>query len=166
MKHVIWSNFNIDVADWEDFLEEEYPDITDEYEQYRLCCDMNNEYLYYERLNLDIRLDNEIVVIGDIGRWNGRVMGYKIIESGNIKDCLYDNTCDYVEWYVDEYKDLCFRGAHHDGNNYYTYRVFKEISYEQKENFLDKLYNGTATKKDINRYTKRIGDYICGVYGW
>ncbi|MBC5727823.1 hypothetical protein H8R91_04660 [Ruminococcus sp. NSJ-71] len=35
----------------------------------------------------------------------GGVMGYKMIDSGNIKDCLYSDT-DYTEWYVDKYGDL------------------------------------------------------------
>ena len=32
-------------------------------------------------------------------------MGYKMIDSGNIKDCLYSDT-DYTEWYADKYGDL------------------------------------------------------------
>ena len=44
-------------------------------------------------------------VIGDLGRWHGRVSGYKMIDSGNIKDCLYSDT-DYTEWYVDKYGDV------------------------------------------------------------
>ena len=35
----------------------------------------------------------------------GGVMGYKMIDSGNIKDCLYSDT-DYTEWYADKYGDL------------------------------------------------------------
>ena len=45
MKHIIWSNMNLDLDDWKDFLEEEYPEITDEHEQYHLIEDMNMEYL-------------------------------------------------------------------------------------------------------------------------
>ena len=44
---------------------------------------------YYERVNLDIHLNENILIIADIGRWNGRFSGYKEISSGNIKDCLY-----------------------------------------------------------------------------
>lgn len=35
----------------------------------------------------------------------GGVMGYKMIDAGNIKDCLYSDT-DYTEWYVDKYGGL------------------------------------------------------------
>lgn len=166
-KHIIWSNQNINVEDWQDFLDECYPDVTDEFDKYNLCAEMNDEYLYDERANLDIDLDDEIIVIGDLGLWHGRVQGYKIIKSGNIKDCLYTSDCDYVTWYVDGKMNLRFSGAHHDGNNYYLYRTWREnLSDTQKENFLEKIYMGKATKNDISRYTKRIGDKVCAVYGW
>ena len=83
------------------------------------------DYLSDERVNLDVQLSQPIIVIGDIGRWNGRVMGYKDIPSGNIRDCLYADT-DYTEWYVDKYGDLRADATHHDGTNHYLYRVFKD----------------------------------------
>lgn len=76
----------------------------------------NAENLYDERVNLNIQLSQPIIVIGDLGRWNGRVSGYKMIDSGNIKDCLYSDT-DYTEWYVDKYGDLRADAVHHDGTN-------------------------------------------------
>ena len=35
-KHIIWSNQNINVEDWQDFLDECYPDVTDEFDKYNL----------------------------------------------------------------------------------------------------------------------------------
>ena len=107
-----------------------------------------------------------IIVIGDIGRWNGRVMGYKDIPSGNIRDCLYADT-DYTEWYVDKYGDLRADATHHDGTNHYLYRVFKDgVSETQMENLRDKIYHGKATRTDITRLTRRLGDEIAAVYGF
>ena len=101
-----------------------------------------------------------------LGRWNGRVSGYKMIDSGNIKDCLYSDT-DYTEWYVDKYGDLRADAVHHDGTNHYLYRVFKDgVTDTQIENLQDKIYNGKATRADITRVTKRLGDDIAGVYGF
>ena len=54
--------------------------------------EINGEYLNDERENLDIQLSQPILVIGDLGMWNGRRMGYKEIASGNIRDCLYSDT--------------------------------------------------------------------------
>ena len=108
MEHIIWSNTDINVADYADFLQEEYPEVTDPDKQYELCCEMNYAYLDDEKANLDIELPNPIICIADLGRWNGRCMGYKMIESGNIADCLWDGECDYCTWYVDRYNDLRF----------------------------------------------------------
>ena len=89
-----------------------------------------------------------------------------MIDSGNIKDCLYSDT-DYTEWYVDKYGDLRADAVHHDGANHYLYRVFKDgVTDTQIENLQDKIYNGKATRADITRVTKRLGDDIAGVYGF
>ena len=142
-----------------------YPGYSDD-ELYDIMVKSNAENLYDERVNLNIQLSQPIIVIGDLGRWNGRVSGYKMIDSGNIKDCLYSDT-DYNEWYVDKYGDLRADAVHHDGTNHYLYRVFKDgVTDTQIENLQDKIYNGKATRADITRVTKRLGDDIAGVYGF
>lgn len=111
-RHIIWSNQNLDVDDWredyKEFLEanELDDDPNDEQALYEWMEETNYEYLSDERVNLNVQLSQPIIVIGDIGRWNGRVMGYKDIPSGNIKDCLYADT-DYTEWYVDMEQGGC-----------------------------------------------------------
>ena len=143
MNNIIWSNWDTEADD---------PD--------RLT-----EYLEDERANLDIKLDGMIVVIADLGLWNCRRFGYKIISSGNIKDCLYDD-CDYITWYCDDYN---FRAVatHHDGINRYLYRVFRDnVSGIQIGNFLHKLVRGEVNDRMIRRYTKSIRPEIAKVYGW
>ena len=47
------------------------------------------------------------------------------------------------------------------------YRAFKDsVTDSQIERLQDKLYAGTATRQDITRVTKRLGDDIGKVYGW
>lgn len=54
-----------------------------------------------------------------------------------------------------------------DGTNHYLYRVFKDgVSDTQVENLQNKLSFGTATKADITRVTRRLGDDIAKVYGF
>lgn len=166
MEHMIWSNFDVNVADYADFLQEEYPEVTDPVEQYELCCALNDDYLDDEKVNLDMELPHEIICIADLGRWNGRCMGYKMLESSNIADCLYDPECGYCKWYVDRYNDLCFSGAHHDGTNHYLYRELRDLSDKQMENFLNKLHTGRLTRRDIRRYTTSVGIHVNKVYGW
>ena len=166
MEHIIWSNTEVNVDDYADFLQEEYPEVTDPDKQYELCCEMNDNYLDDERMNLNVVLPHAIICIADMGLWNGRHMGYHMIESGNIADCLYTRDCDYCTWYVDRYGDLRFSGAHHDGTNNYLYRELRDLSDKQMENFLEKLHTGRLTRRDITRYTTSVGIHVNRVYGW
>ncbi|MPN38148.1 hypothetical protein SDC9_185672 [bioreactor metagenome] len=164
-RHTIWSNVDLDFDDWRDDLEAEHPDQS-ESELTKLMYETNNDYLDDERTNLDIQLSQPIIVIADLGRWNGRFSGYKMIESGNIRDCLYSDT-DMTEWFVDNEGELRADAIHHDGRNHYLYRAFKDgITDEQIENLQDKIYSGTATKADIDHVTRRLGDDIAKIYGF
>ena len=164
-RHIIWSDMNLDLDDWREDLQADYPELS-ESELYYTMCEINSDYLDDERANLNIQLTQPIIVIGDIGRWNGRVMGYKMVDSGNIKDCLYSDT-DFTEWYVDQYGDFRADAAHHDGTNHYLYRVFKDnVSPEQIEWLQGRIYYGRATRADITRVTRRLGDEISAVYGF
>ena len=165
-RHIIWSN-DIDYDDWREDLEEQYPDLT-ETERMELMYELNGDYLDDERSNLDIQLSRPILVVGDLGLWHGRRMGYKEILSGNIRDCLYsERDMDYSTWYVDKNGDLRCDAVHHDGTNHYLYRVYKDnVSQAQKDRLKEKIYNGTATRADIVRVTRRLGDEIGKVYGW
>lgn len=171
-RHIIWSDMSLDPDDWrddyKDFLEinELNGDPNDENELYKWMVETNGDYLDDERMNLDVQLSQPIIAIADLGLWYGRKSGYRVIDSGNIKDCLYSDT-DFTEWYVDKYGDLRADAAHHDGTNHYLYRVFKDSATEsQIENLKYKLYEGKATRADITRITRRLGDEIADVYGF
>ena len=89
-KHLIWSNYALDYEDWKDDLEAEYPDLSED-DRMALMYEINSDYLDDERVNLNIQLSQPILVIADLGLWTGRRIGYKEIESGNIRDCLYSD---------------------------------------------------------------------------
>jgi hypothetical protein len=127
---------------------------------------INADYLDDERANLNIPTENEIVVIADLGLWNGRRMAYKLLK-GNVSNCLYfSRDGEGGRWYCHAY-NLLGEEYHHDGTNYYTYRERRsDISYDAWKNFLNKLYDGTATKRDISRYTKSLLPYVKEAYGW
>ena len=164
-RHVVWSNENLNLEDWRADLEEEYPGYSDD-ELYEIMCETNADYLGDERVNLNIQLSQPILVVADLGLWDGRRMGYKEIESGNIRDCLYSNY-DYTTWYVDKNGDFRCDDIHHDGTNHYLYRVYKDTATDsQIENLKAKIYDGKATRADITRVTRRLGDEIAAVYGF
>ena len=165
-KHIIWSNRDLKLEDWEDCLKDWEQEITDEDEQWMLVHQWNNEYLEDERANLNIDLHAGILAIADLGLWNGRRSGYKEMGT-NIRNCLSGTCGDYVTWYVDELGDLRCEDCHHDGTNYYTYRAWKEgVSPLQMENLEWKIYCGKATRKDITRLTRKLGPDVAKVYGW
>ena len=166
-RHVVWSDVNLDIEDWRDDLKEDFPGLSED-EMIQKMYEINDTYLDDERMNLDIQLSEPILAVADLGLWDGRRIGYKLIESGNIKDCLVAGK-DIVmaEWYVDKDGDLRSDQIHHDGTNHVLYRVYKESATpEQRENLEDTIYHGRATSEDITRLTKRLGDEIAQVYGW
>ena len=162
-KHTIWTAYP-NFADWKTDLQSEHPDANED-DLYGIMYDTNAEYLADERVNLNITLPEEIVCIADLGLWNGRRSGYKLLHSRNIGDCLYSQ--NDPTWFIDENGDLRCDDVHHDGINHLLYRMWKPgISEWQKENFLSKIYQNDYTDADIKRYTRRIGDWIARVYGW
>ena len=164
-KNIIWSDIDLNFDDWKEDLKAEYPEMNDD-QLYNLMYEINGGYLEDERINLDIQLSKPIIVIADLGLWNGRKSGYKMIDSGNIKDCLYSD-CDSNEWYVDQKGDLRCTAIHHDGTNHYLYRVIKDKATENQVNkLLNLIYLDKATRSDIVRVTNRLGDDIGKVYGW
>ena len=166
-RHVIWSNYALDYDDWREDLEDQYPELTEE-QRIELMYEINSIYLDDERENLNIQLGQPIIVIGDLGLWYGRRMGYKEIDSGNIRDCLYSGRDDdYATWYVDKLGDLRCDAIHHDGTNHYLYRVWKDgVTDAQMDLLKEKLCRGIATRADITRVTRRLGDAIAQVYGF
>ena len=164
-RHIIWGDIHLNYDDWKADLEEHYPELTDD-ERYELMYEFNHDYLEDERTNLNIQLSQPILCIADLGRWNGRFSGYSEISSGNIRDCLYSDT-DCAEWYVDHRGDLKADAIHHDGTNHYLYRVYKDGTTEsQRDALKQKIYDNRATRADITRITRRLGDEIAKVYGF
>jgi len=125
-------------------------------------CDCDYIALDDERANLNVKTEGRILAIADLGRWNGRVTGYKIY-SNNIRDIL-NTECDYVEWYGDGH-NIRATMHHHDGTNYVEYRILREDRNSQA--FVDKIYNQQPiTRQMINYYTKSLYPYVAKVYGW
>lgn len=182
-KHIIWSS-EINLDDWKDYIEDE---LMREYEEeglieagtsvddfikshenevYEKVTALNNDYLGDERINLNVQTKGKLMVIADLGLWDGHHSGFKYIKTDNIADCL-SSSCDSAEWYVDENGDLRCTASHHDGTNHYRYREVKpDLGDDEVDRFEEKLYYGKATESDIEACTIPIGTYIAKVYGW
>lgn len=169
-KNLIYST---EIADWDsdefrndyqeryDLTDEEMEEVTDE-ELINCAYEDNRIWQDDERHNLNITLSNNIIVIADLGLWNGRRSGYKML-GNNINNVLNCSCGDFYEVYCDRY-NVCATDSHHDGTNYYTFREVKEgVNIETLQN---KIYNGTFTKNDISRYTRSIRPQVANVFGW
>lgn len=168
--HLIWSNYHIDYDEWKkDFLEncaEEGDEPCSEREIQEVFSMTLEDELDEAREDLSIYASSPILVIGDLGLWNGRRTGYKEIENGFISNCLFSNT-DYTSWYVDRDGEFCCDAIHHDGTNFYRYRAYRKgVSDEDIEDLKEMLYHGKATEADIDRVTQKLGKTIGKVYGW
>ena len=118
-----------------------------------------------EQHNLDVEMDGAMIVIADLGLWDGRHKGYRMMGGRTVNMAFSAFQGDSYRLVYDSDTDNV-RGVdrHHDGTNYYTFREVrrgKDISELQ-----DLIYSEKVTQEDIDRYTKPLGKYVRGVYGW
>ena len=172
-KHnVIWKSYGMldldEIEDYEKYAREnleanEVEDITEDKIQQEVY--ENIDMLFEdELLNLSKKLPNNIIAIADMGLWNGRVQGYKIL--GNNLNEVVSSTigCDEKEVYCDAY-NVRATGYHHDGRNHVLFRELRED--RNIDNFLEKIYNNeTISSSTLNYYTKSLRPYVQQVYGF
>ena len=113
--------------------------------------------------NLYRVLDGRILAIANMGLWNGRRTGYKIL-GNNLNEVISCGIgCDDKEIYCDGFNVLA-KGYHHDGTNYVEFREIRED--RNIDTLLDKIYNNEeVTRKEINYYTRSLRPYVKQVYG-
>lgn len=164
-KHEVWSDMDLDLDDWRDDLQAEYPEL-DENGLYAKMLELNSDYLDDERSNLKQSIGGSLLIIADLGLWNGRHSGYRVIQDATLADAL-DYRYDSAEWYVTRDGEFCGNQAHHDGTNCYIYRRFRDDADDDaRDELLAKIYDGTAMQKDIDRMTEKLGNRVARVYGW
>lgn len=165
-KHYIWQNTDFNIDDWRDGyiefceLNELTPGGDDDI--YNWMIETNNEYLHDEKLNLNKRLDDYIIIIADLGLWNGRKQGYKISRAN--LNAIFNINDDLMEFYGDG-REIRATGYHHDGTNYYLFRQLR--AGRDPEKLLDDIYNGREiSPQKLNYYTRSIYTDVANVYGW
>ena len=154
---VIWTNG--DYEEWEYYIikhgDDEYETTFSDYNLAR------NDDMCDERVNLNVEVNGCIVAFADLGLWDGRHYGGKVIGT-NVKDILYSD-CDTLDWYCDRYDVRC-TASHHDGTNYILYRVVKDK--EAANELVDAIARGEVDEKTFRKKTKSLRSYVARVYGW
>lgn len=149
------------ILDYRNDFDDDNDDITDDeiYEERYFIAEQD---FNAEMCNLDKTLSNNILCIANLGLWYGRKTGYKML-GNNLNEILTVAQGDYYKVFYDGY-NVKAKDCHHDGTNYYTFRLIKDNV--NIDNLLDKLYNGTATRNDINNYTNSLRNEVKSIYGW
>lgn len=167
--------WNSDVDVWNDemleearetFIEDGYsPDeITDEMLRDRIY-EWNEMSLDDERCNLNIETGGYIVAFADLGFWNGRRKGMKLIGS-NVRD-IFDSGygCENHDFYVDPY-NVRYNGSHHDGSHHLVFRMVESrYAAERLEEWFCSL-DYEPTEEEFRKKTKSIRKFVAKVYGW
>lgn len=169
IKHLIWTNDVPNSKDMEGYRaraaelrEKPVSEVTDD-EMWQEFNRDTDDLWHCEKENLDRPLDGRVLVIASLGLWSGRKTGYRLTESTNLNAVLEGFCGDFVTVGSDGH-NIIASDAHHDGTNYYTFREVRED--RNIDVLLDKLYSGTATNSDINRYTRSLERKARSVYGW
>lgn len=167
-KKIIWSNIDLNVDDWKDAYKEYLKadeldgDPEDENALYEWVVDTNNLYLEDEYDNLNIPTEGRILMIADLGLWNGRSQGYKVL--GRNANNIFSMHYDYTEWYFDGHNVRAI-DHHHDGTNTYLYRIIRED--KNIDNLLDDICSGKKiSRQKLNYYTKSMRSCVQEAYGW
>ena len=163
---LIWTS-QPNFEDYRDDMRADFPECSD-LELQEILTASNWDKLQFDREELAHRYNDSILVIADLGLWDGRHPGYKEIDSCNLMDCFETSrdTLD-IEWFVDKNGDLRCNDYHHDGTNHYLYRVWKDnISEAQKDNLVSNFTGANSAVRILpiaqNAWEMKSGRFTAG----
>lgn len=164
-KHLIWSDQLDEHFDaWKEDYKIENPNASDD-EIIQAWYDYAAASFEDERANLAIPLEGPVLVIKKINRWDGPTFTSSLIHRDVVGDLLqrfFDGNSFYVEG-----KDLIGEAYHHDGTNYYCFRLLSaDASNEDINDLMNRIHLDEPYEKDLQRLTKPLGDRIASIYGW
>lgn len=169
-RHIIWQDAIYEnEEDWKEAFEEFKKD-GEPYENSNIhdFIDAECNYSYgCEQVNINIEVPNGILVIADLGAWNGRKSGHLNHDLSNVNECLHTYCGGYLKVYLED--DLIAEEAHHDGTNVYTFRKWRDdVTEEQKDDLRIALWAQEKEKAAdlIAKYTLSLYPEVAKAYGW
>lgn len=137
-------------------LRKEDPELDDQTADqiaYDSICDYLTETVTDE---IDRHAPHGLAIFADLGLWNGRRRGIKIVDS--FRDVL--NGCDDWTFITIETtpQGLTVYAPHHDGTNVYTLRALTEAGANRYSDYDDELEQSLihGSARTVRRYTRRI----------
>lgn len=124
-----------------------------------------------EIYNLDIPTDNRIIIIAQLGLWDGIHSAYVVLDN-NINQIVARalNCNSDIHIYAQD-GEVRAEENHHDGCNHYLYRQLKGTP-EECEPLLDAIYdkmpltNPDEFKTVMEKYSTSLYPEVANVYGW
>lgn len=136
-------------------------DISEE-EAYEKAYELNDMFFEAEMVNLDKRLDYQIVAIVDMGRWCGRCNGYKVM--GDNLNNIFDlaQNYDQIDFFCDK-QNLRANLSHHDGTHYITFRLATKVD---ADILGEKWVNNEIEFEDLYKYSRSLRGEVADIFGW
>ncbi len=162
-KNVIWQNLDFEIDETELAAE----DSMSAQDLYDLAAEEAAQEMEDLRIMADMPLEGDIIVIVDVGRWNGRHAAAVVIP-GNLKNCFNPMFLDsgFGEYWIDPNGNLCSSEVHHDNTNFYVYRGIKPgVTPAQIDRLKEKIISQTVTMRDLGRLTYKLGPKMKEVLG-
>lgn len=119
---------------------------------YDSAMDDDGNVLRYVSDRFNLTVCGEIVAFGEVGRWDGRHNGYKML-GHNLRSIFNWDGYDSVRIYAEgnELKGIL---KHHDGTHYMTFRKIKtRVNYR-------KLIDGMLDGEDVSSFTVALKRYV------
>ena len=139
-------------------------DMKDTPEQTIIEAIYEDDELVYgeEKETLDKILDGKILVIVDLGRWNGRHNGYKVL-GNNLNEVMTNFNNDDMHVFCDG-KDVRAEAMDHDGTSYFLFREIKDSA--NIDRLLGAIYNNEdISRQKLSYYTRSLAPYVNSAYG-
>lgn len=127
----------------------------------REWAEVVNDFLDDERGNLNKEVKGVIIAFADVGRWDGRRQGYRIL--GSTINEIFSISEDNNEWYSDG-NNIRATLTHHDASHYVLYRVAKDR--ETAERIAKQIYNREIDEAGFRKRTRSLHPYVAEIYGW
>lgn len=143
-------------------LENDYDNVIEEVTDEMITNELYREEEFdydCEKDNLNKVLNGKVIAIVDVGLWNGRRHGIKVL-SNNLNSIMNYFGCDYANIYATR-RGVYGEFYHHDGTHYVEFRELKnENIYDENDVKFD-----TENRNSITRHTKSLAPYVRDIYG-
>lgn len=161
-KRVIFNSDSYSYEDAKMYLIEdqgiENPSDDEIWDEINFC---NNLAIKDERFEFAIRdknINGPIIVIADVGRWNGRRTGVK--RFNHFEEIIdFMTHYDSFEIYIDKY-DLRGVGHHHDGTDFLMFRMVPEMFNWDTVEY--NILSNVETERVTKYYTRSLRKFLKG----